>query len=573
MKIPSRLIALLFVAAFVVVPFHQSEAQSILNPRSGPDTASAPTADPITPYSGSIATIVAAQPAGTAFSLACGTYRMQATIRPLPGDSFVGAGAISGVPASPPCADLNGSVVLNSWTAGSGTSAGTWYKTISSADVIDRHSKAPCNSSDRGCEYPQDLFFNSVPKIHVTASFPPQAGQWYLDYTGMVGQHVADTVYVGDDPISSTVELSVMQTAFAGPASNVTVQNLTIEKYATSTQHGTVTTRGYHWAIENNWLDLNHGEAIELDDAANALVSYNRTTQNGQAGLSAGGSGEGKGDVFSNNLVTQNNFAGIAYSFEAGGGKFSANDSLKVINNTFSNNNGNGLWGDEGDTNAIFAGNTVDHNIYNGITYEISHSGVIVRNRLTSNAQAAAAQCIAAHVPILERHDVCTGPGTCSGWACNACSKGRSEIWLHTSDTSTVGGSAANGNTIVSNCAGIQINEDGRLRVRGNTVSYNTLILHTGSGVINTILGGDNDPFKSEFNMYSASPPNTFDHNSYTFDSLTASQTRQHWQWQLDDGAGNQAYNWSGWRAKVAGCARVGVAIKSSDPQPIEGST
>jgi hypothetical protein len=53
-------------------------------------------------------------------------------------------------------------------------------------------------------------------------------------------------------------------------------------------------------------------------------------------------------------------------------------------------------------------------------------------------------------------------------------------IWLHTSDTSTVGGSAANGNTVTSNCAGIQINEDGRLQIAGDTVSYNTLTLHTG---------------------------------------------------------------------------------------------
>lgn len=549
MKIPRLLIALLFAVAFVLLLFHQPGAQPIPSTRSLSDTSSRPYT--ITPNSGSINRIVREQPAATLFSLACGIYRMQPVIRPLDGDSFVGAGSISGVPGAPPCVDLNGSVVLNNWTAGSGASAGTWYKTISSDEVISRHSKAPCMSSDIGCAYPQDLFFNSVPKTHVTASFPPGAGQWYLDYTGAVGQHVADTVYVGDDPHTSTVELSVVQTAFASPVSNVTIQNLTIEKYATSIQNGTVTTRGDHWIIENNWLDLNHGEAIELNGASNVLVTFNRTTQNGQAGIAAGGSGEGKGDIFSNNVVTQNNFAGVAYGFEAGGGKFSANDSLQVINNTFSNNNGNGLWGDGGDTNAIFAGNMVDHNLFNGITYEISHSGRIIRNTLIDNAQAAPSQCIAAHIPILYGHDVCTGAGTCSGASCRACSNGRSEIWVHTSDTTTVGGSPADGNTIISNCAGIQINEDGRLPATGNTVSYNRLALHTGAGVVNTVLGGNKQPGGAPgFNMYSALPANSFDHNSYTFDSATASRLNKQWQWQFGGGVGNQPYNWAGWQAQ-----------------------
>jgi hypothetical protein len=48
--------------------------------------------------------------------------------------------------------------------------------------------------------------------------------------------------------------------------------------------------------------------------------------------------------------------------------------------------------------------------------------------------------------------------------------------------------------------------------------------------------------------MYSASPPNSFDHNSYTFDNSTASRIDN--QSQLDGGAGNQAYNWAGWQAE-----------------------
>jgi len=500
----------------------------------------------ITTNSGSISEIVASQPAGTVFSLACGLYRMQKTIFPLPGDSFIGAGAIDGVPKSPPCAMLNGSVVLKNWTAGSGASAGTWYGTLSSAETIRQHSLSRCNSNDLGCEYPQDLFFNSAPRTHVTASFPPAAGQWYLDYTGAVGEQVANTVYVGDDPTGSTVELSVIRAAFAGFANNISIQNLTIEKYASPIQRGAITASGNQWIIKNNWLALNHGAGIRLSESANALIAYNRANRNGEIGIDSSG---GVGNVFSNNVVTQNNFAGTIYGFEAGGGKFSTETGVEVINNIFSYNNGNGIWGDTEDTNAFFSGNTVAHNLINGITYEVSHTGTIVRNTLIDNAQRGPGQCIAPHIPILSGHDVCTGLGTCSGGGCTTCTYAKAEIWLHTSDTSTVGGSVSDGNKIISNCGGIQIREDNRLNVTGNTVSHNTLILHTGSAVISNILGGWSDHGGAGLNMYLPLAANLFDYNSYTFDSLGAAGANQ-WQWHGDGPHGNQRYDWAGWQAE-----------------------
>ena len=38
-----------------------------------------------------------------------------------------------------------------------------------------------------------------------------------------------------------------------------------------------------------------------------------------------------------------------------------------------SNNNGNGLWGDVGDTGTVFSGNTITGSRLSGIRYEISH--------------------------------------------------------------------------------------------------------------------------------------------------------------------------------------------------------
>jgi hypothetical protein len=141
-----------------------------------------------------------------------------------------------------------------------------------------------------------------------------------------------------------------------------------------------------------------------------------------------------------------------------------------------------------------------------------------------------ACQCIANHFPLLNGNDVCTGKGTATGTM--KCFNGRSEIWLHTSDTATVGASGA-GNTVTSNCAGIQINNDGRFNnntavtcaagtfhgAACNTIQYNTLTLHNGSAALNTELGGDSQTAGT--NVYAIG--NVFDHNSYTCDHANTS--------------------------------------------------
>ncbi len=612
---PNRRLTPLFLAAAFLSAWSQSSACGA--------TLS------LSPASGDVSRIVAGEPPGTTFLFSCGTYRLKTPIRPLPGDTFIGAGAINGLPSSPPCATISGAVVIHDWTHTNVGSHHLWYSRvgrsrilnirtglqvncmlqgggvsgnaylmwtpatpISAGDsVIDANGntetaenagitasgsgplwtrqlgglttdngitwKLTALNSAAGCSYPQDLFFtpandndvrHSVVKNHVLAWNGGNLGprDWYIDFEN-VGGHGNFVIYVAENPAHYRVELTLVPQAFVVRGPNVRILNLTIEKFATPNLHGSVEPEGMNDIVANNWITHSHGEGIELHlpSAVDVTIDSNEVVEMGESGINTG---DGRATRVINNRIERNNEDGTAYGYEAGGTKFANDSNTLVRGNIVSCNNGNGLWGDAGEEGAIYADNRVAHNLYNGITYEISHHGAIVRNILTDNAQSNACQCIAAHLPVLNGHDVCTGFQTCSGSDCSLCTDGKNEIYIHTSDTTTVGGSARNGNVITSNCAGIQINQDGRLRVHGNTVSYNTLILHTGSGVINTPLGGYDQTFGFGFDMYAPSSANSFEHNSYRFDTRVASRVNKQWQWKGSDGSTNQACNWSAWQ-------------------------
>src|SRR2546430_12802085 len=156
---------------------------------------------------------VNSNPAATTFILTPGVYRMQ-DITPKSNDTFTGATT----------AELNGSVVVTGWTP----SGPYWITSGYALTNGTFQGEAPgsrCNDSTTGCDYPQDLFLDSLPLVH-KLSLPISSGQWYADYG-------AGTIYIADTPTGHTMELSESANAFtAGPdVANVTITNLIISKY------------------------------------------------------------------------------------------------------------------------------------------------------------------------------------------------------------------------------------------------------------------------------------------------------------------------------------------------------
>lgn len=308
-----------------------------------------------------IQSVANAAPSGTTFIFQPGIYRTQAVIAK-DGDIFDGQGV----------ATLNGSRVLAGFTR----SGNAWV-----VDGQTQHGQvntgAYCASSSPQCAHPEDLFIDNVPMRHVGTLSAVTSGAWYFDYTRA-------RIYIGDDPAGHTIETSVTPGAITGNANNVTVKGLTIEKYATPLQHAAVgSDGGTGWVITNNTIRLNHAVGVGISPASQVL--YNKLLQNGQEGYA----GSGADFVFDSNEVANNNYAGVSYEWEAGGGKVTeTNRGGVIVNNCVHDNDGPGIWMDERANGVLVEKNIVWNNSANGIMYEISYDGVIRNNLVADNGAA-----------------------------------------------------------------------------------------------------------------------------------------------------------------------------------------
>jgi len=291
-------------------------------------------------------------PASTTFSLAPGVYRLQSII-PQSHDSFVGqAGAI-----------LSGAALLTTFHR----SGSYWTSPVQVTQAASYPGQ--CSSTSPACAFPEDLFFNNVPKTRVASLSLVVPGTWYLDYS-------AGTAYIGDNPAGSTVEVSELRYAFTGGAASVQISNLTIEKYATLGATGAIDggAGSSYWAIEGNEIRYNHGRGIT---SGNGMYIYkNNIHHNGQLGIGGGGTNIS----VQNNQISYNNYAGYSYYWEAGGAQFGNVETLVVQYNYSYNNAGPGLSNALNSEGVTYDENETSGNIEAGILSELSSNITISGN-------------------------------------------------------------------------------------------------------------------------------------------------------------------------------------------------
>ncbi len=312
--------------------------------------------------SDNIQALVAEHPLRTSFVIASGIYRLQ-SIQPKDGDSFTGQ----------PGAILNGAQVLQGFKQ----DGQNW---VTEVPVKSQPSyRGQCDRKHPACKYPEDLFFDSRPLTRISSLSLVAPGKWYLDYS-------TGKVYVGSDPAGHTVELSLTRAAFWGSASNVTIQGLAIEKYASLAGKGAINAMasvdgygpvGRGWVVESNDIYLNHGLGIRVSDGM--TVRNNKIHDNGQMGLA----GSGSNILVQGNEIYRNNYAGYAYDWEAGGAKIAMYSTHVTFDDNYVHDNqGPGLHGDIGDDYFVFENNHTARNVGSGIHYEISYHAVISNNQI-----------------------------------------------------------------------------------------------------------------------------------------------------------------------------------------------
>jgi len=417
------------------------------------------------------------------------------SILPRTGDRLIGR----------PGAILNGAVVLRNWVSNGG------YWTNSGAPAQNTPAAIfSCQIPGAACTYPQDLYLNNVPLTHQLA-LPIVSGQWYFDYAN-------DVIYMADDPIGQTVELSVTRMAIGGAANNVTVQGLMVEKYAAHLQDGAIQPEGSGWVIQNNQVLLNNGEGIKTHGNNEQILS-NIVNENSELGI---GAGRGSGDIIKFNTVSYNNFAKIHFGIEMGGCKFAATINTRVLNNTVSNNNGNAIWIDGQSTGAVIRNNRVTFNYKDGIRYEFSHYGTISNNTLINNDQ-----------------DPTTG-------VCASLHNGH-EITVVASDHVSV-----TSNNITSQCGGVSLGgfQPNEFVVPVDDIVTDNTITYTLSVAMADPMGGWDSEVGAKSPLFDPANNDYFDYNTYNFNSSSLLKL-PNWMWGgvVNAGVATGTKNWFQWRA------------------------
>lgn len=317
------------------------------------------------------------RPEGTVYRLKPGVHRLQSIV-PRSGDTFIGEdGTI-----------LNGARVISRWTR-EGT---RWVsdEQTQSGSLVGR-----CNADSPRCNRPEDLYIDDVPLRHVASRTEVDGpGKWHFDYG-------SNKIYLHDDPRGRTVEIGLAPSAFSGSASNVTIRNLRIEKYANPAQRAAIEGgSGNRWAIENNVVTLNHGIGLRIGN--NGVARGNKIVRNGQLGVSA----TGAAGLIEKNEIAFNNYAGFSPDWGAGAIRFEGTSGLTLRCNWVHDNMGHGLWAATKNKGVVFEKNRVVDNAETGIVFELGRNAEIRGNLVKGNGKARAEWPEGAQIRIADSIDV-----------------------------------------------------------------------------------------------------------------------------------------------------------------------
>jgi hypothetical protein len=199
-------------------------------------------------------------------------------------------------------------------------------------------------------------------------------GTFCVDY----GAHkVSVWLKGGADPSKVSVlgsTRSVLASPGSGEGSHITMKGLIFRHAANFAQRWAVKT-GDGWRLEDCLVERCNAGGLGVGGTGAYLLRVT-AQDNGQLGL---GGSKNVNATLEDCISQRNNYKGFSAGNEAGGGKFSATDGLRIINCIYRDNDGIGLWLDFKNKNYLISGGKYTGNHYNkpkymgaGIMIEIS---------------------------------------------------------------------------------------------------------------------------------------------------------------------------------------------------------
>ncbi|MBS0524147.1 MAG: right-handed parallel beta-helix repeat-containing protein [Proteobacteria bacterium] len=292
---------------------------------------------------------------GGVFCLKNGIHRAQ-VVRPRQGQRFYGEGRTI----------LDGSRPVTGFTR-----EGRFW--VARGPLLRGPRHGECRLTAPTCNLPEALFIDGSPLLRVSSKGSVESGQFYVDYAN-------EGIYFVDDPTNRSVEVTAAVFAFKSAATDVSISNVIVEKYANGAQQGAIHAReGARWTIEHCEVRLNSGTGITIGTGSS--VRDCDIHHNGQMGIG----GHGRAILIEQNRIWSNNTRGFNPDWEAGGAKIAESDGVTFRGNYVHDNDGPGLWCDIDCRNVLYEGNRVEDNRHIGIFHEISFKAVIRNNMVRHN--------------------------------------------------------------------------------------------------------------------------------------------------------------------------------------------
>ena len=292
---------------------------------------------------------------GAAFCLENGVHRTQA-VRPRSKQRFYGEGQTV----------LNGSQLLSGFRR-----EGDYWLANSQLQVRPRHGE--CLPSAPFCNQPEALFIDDRPLSRVSSKDALASNKFYIDHAG-------GKIYLADDPTKRTVEVTVAPFAFESAAADVSISNVTVEKFASAAQKGAIHAReGASWLVDNCEVRFNSGAGISV--GTGSRVRNCDIHHNGQIGIEGNG-----GDIrIEDSHIWSNNIHGFDATWKRAESKIAESDGVTFRGNHVHDNDGPGLWCDIDCRNVVYEENLVENNRDIGIFHEISFRALIRNNVVRHN--------------------------------------------------------------------------------------------------------------------------------------------------------------------------------------------
>ncbi|HEX4511906.1 MAG TPA: PA14 domain-containing protein [Polyangiaceae bacterium] len=293
-----------------------------------------------------------------------GIYRLTTSLEPSSGQTLHGAlGAV-----------LKGSIVLTGAVASGSNFA---YSNVPLGNTGPAASvETWCeDQTNYPCAYYEDVFLDGEPLTRAPSLAAVTTTSFYTDYG-------TKTVTLGTNPAGHVVEMGNTPMAFQIGNSNVIVEGLTVEMFATHMNIGAIYFGGNSTGgiVRNSESFFNHANGVST--TTGMKLSYNRFHDNGQTGAGIGGTGV---SVDHNDLVHNNIFGFQRNDGAEGGIKVDLSTGSTLTYNYVADNLSFGIYYDEDANGGLIQNNYVENNWASGINFVFSTTGTIASNIVLNN--------------------------------------------------------------------------------------------------------------------------------------------------------------------------------------------